>query len=256
MGFDPVSMAVMGAGTGLSMLGSGMQAGQSAKSNARAAAARNAVLTSQNAKLDKFAADNRGDFNSTVATYDPAALTAERNGQAASRSSASDAAIDKAAADSAAIPTGFSQGQGGTFSAGDLAKRMNDRISLARDAGRSEAGLKAYDDNLQSSGLRTTQLGRNIDTTNNYARGTAALTPSLQDFAQYSVTKAPSMVPGLLSGAGSLLTGYGASSLGKGTTPFAGLFSSGTPGVNSAGLGPSATFPNPAPMPRPRPAGF
>ena len=234
MGFDPVSLAVMGAGTGLSMLGSGMQAGQNAKSNARQAAARNAVLQSQNAKLDQFAANNRGDFNSTMATYDPAALTAERNGQAASRSAASDAAINAAAADSAAMPTGFSSGQGGTFAAGDLAKRMSDRIALARDAGRSEAGLKAYDDNLQSSGLRSTQLGRNIDTTNNYARGTAALTPSLQDFAQFGAAKTPSMVPGLLSGAGSLLTGYGSSNLAKGTTPFAGLFGGGN--VNTAGL--------------------
>lgn len=254
MGFDPISMGVMAAGTGLSMLGSGMSAGQSAKNNARQAAARNAVLKEQNAKLDKFAADNRGDFNSTLATYQPDAMNAERAGQAATRNNASDAAIDQAAASSAAIPTGFSSGAGGNVAAQDLASRLAERTNFAKANGRAQGELKAYDDNLLTSGLRSAQLGRNIDTTNNYARGTSAITGPLQDFAQFQAYKAPSMWPSLLSAGGSLLSGYGASNLAKGTTPFAGLF--GGSDVNTAGLAPTTSFPNPAPMPRPRPAGL
>ena len=51
-------------------------------------------------------------------------------------------------------------------------------------------------------------------------------------------------LPGLLSGAGSLLTGYGSSNLAKGTTPFAGLFGGGN--VNTAGLPSCEVVDNPS----------
>ncbi len=238
MGFDPLSLGVMAAGAGLSTIGSGLTAGSQAKNGARQAAARNEVLRQQNAKLDKFAADNRGDFNTTIGTYDPNAQTAQRGALEATRAGDSDAAVNAATGAALAAPTGFSESASPAVAA-DFKSRMADASTRALEHGRAGAKLQAYDDSQLKNDLGNKQLARNIDTTNNYARGTAALTAPLQDFAQFQAYRPPSMLGGLVSGVGSLLSNYGGYSLGKGTSPFSGLFGG---GANTAGLAPSVPF--------------
>lgn len=256
MGIDPVSLAVMAGGQALGMVGSGMQAGQQAKAGVRQAAARNAVLKEQNAKLAGFRDQNYKDFDANAAGYQPTAQAGLLSSSQGARKATADAAIADATTKGAAGSAPVSEGPGGSVVRSDMADRAAAALSRTRATSDAASNLAGYGDQWSANEMGNKATARNIDVTNNFARGTAALTAPLMDFAQFQAYKPPSMVPQMLSSVGSLLSSYGAMNTG-GFQP--GSFGAGLGSIFNGGTSAPATVGTPAPgipLPRPRPAGL
>lgn len=210
MGIDPVSLAVMAGGQALSFIGSGISARDGAKNSARQAAARNAVLQAQREKLLKFRDTNYQNFDKTMGGYAPAVQQAQQAALTQRGTDSANAAITAGQGNVGAAPVAASSTPGVS---GDFATRMGKAIQTSRDTAGAGARLQGFDDNWVENRFANDDLARNLDLTNNYARGTAALTGPLQDFAQFAAYKAPSMTGQLLSAVGGLASSYGASGL-------------------------------------------
>lgn len=210
MGFDPVSLGVAALGQGMSFIGNGLAARDSAKNSARQAAARNAVLQEQRAKLAGFRDTNYANFDKTMAGYQPGAQQAQQANLTQGATDRGNAAITAGQANTIAAPVAASSTPGVS---GDFATRMANAVQTSRNTAGAGAKLQGFDDNWLQNNFANQDLARNIDLTNNYARGTNALTGPLQDFAQFAAYKQPSMVGPLLSAAGGLASAYGMSNL-------------------------------------------
>lgn len=241
MGFDPVSLGIAALGQGLSFIGNGLSARDSAKNSARQAAARNAVLQAQREKLLQFRNQNYANFDKTMAGYAPAAQTAQQARLTQAGTDRANTAIDSAVANTGPAPVAASSTPGVS---GDFVSRMAKAIQTSRDTAGAGARLQGFDDNWLENRFANDDLARNLDITNNFARGTNALTGPLQDFAQFAAYKQPSMTGQLLNAAGGLATAYGINGMtkalaattaaaGGAAAPSAGLFSP-LGGTNSA----------------------
>ena len=242
MGIDPVSLGVAALGQGMSFIGNGLAARDSAKNSARQAAARNAVLQQQREKLLGFRNQNYADFDKTIAGYQPGAQQAQQDRLTQGGTDRANAAITAGQGNTIAAPVAASSPSGVS---GDFATRMAKAIQTSRNTAGAGARLQGFDDNWLENRFANDDLARSIDLTNNFARGTAALTGPLQDFAQFAAYKQPGMAGPLLSAAGGLATAYGINGMGGAgkaaaaptstgaQMPTAGLFA-GLGGTNSA----------------------
>lgn len=229
------------------------------KDATRMAMARNRVLQEQNRKLAGFRDTNYKAFDANQAGYTPEAQAAAQAKITAGRQADSGAQIADAKSKVAAAGTGFA---GSTPSAvtSDLAARQGVDFGRALSTANAHGAVSGYGDTWSGNEENNKGLARNIDLTNNYARGTAALTAPLQDYAQVAAHKAPGIAGTLLKAAGSLASAYGSGGAGGagGAGPgglstggvFSGLFGGGG-GGSLAGY-PTANVP----LPPRRPAGY
>lgn len=250
MGVDPISMGLMAGGQLLSTGGSIMNARESNKNATRQAMARNAVLREQNAKLAGFRDQNYAKFDANQAGYTPGAQEAQRAAVTAARQADSGAQIADAKGKVAAAGTGAAASSTPAVGA-DYTSRLGTEMARVGGQANAQGAVSGFGDSWLKNEESNKDLARNIDLTNNYARGTANLTAPLQDFAQTAATKAPSGIGTLLSGAGGLMSMYGA---GRTPAPTGGLS---TGGIFDGIFGNSAapTYAN-VPLPPRRPAGL
>jgi hypothetical protein len=144
MGIDPVSLGVAALGQGLSFIGNGISARDSAKNSARQAAARNAVLQAQRAKLLGFRDTNYQNFDKTMAGYAPAAQTAQQAALTQRGTDSANAAITAGQGNVGPAPVAASSTPGVSQ---DFATRMGKAIQTSRDTAGAGARLQGFDDN-------------------------------------------------------------------------------------------------------------
>jgi hypothetical protein len=261
MGVDPVSMGIMAAGQ-LAQAGGGiLNAREANKDATRQAMARNRVLQEQNAKLKVFRDQNYQKFDANQAGYTPEAQAAAQGKITAGRQADSNAQIADAQGRVNAAPTGIAASAPNPVTA-DLAARTGSEVGRATSMANAHGQVSGYGDTWSQNEESNKDLARNIDLTNNYARGTNALTGPLQDFAQTAAHKAPSGVGTLISGLGSLASAYGSGGFGGGAGAGKGPGGLSTGGIFSGlgiggGGGSLSGYPTAnVPMPTPRPFGL
>ena len=204
MGIDPLSIGLGLLGTGISAIG-GLNAAGSASRNAAARnAARNGVLQEQLVRQRAYRDQNYKDFDQTMSGYSQPAQGQRLQENTDNRSNAQLAAINSVASGANDVPVSSSAP---SVVSSEYAKRIGDALAVSMSRAKAGAALGGYGDQWNFNSLDNQRLGQKLDTTNNFARGQAALTSPLQDLAEFSVTKAPNQGAALTGSFGKLLTG-------------------------------------------------
>jgi hypothetical protein len=202
MCLDPVTLGVMAGGMALSGAGGAIQQRNNTKYANNVAAARNVALTKSREKQKKFAEENATIFGGTLNKFDPAAQTQKLQEVQDSRADVTTQNIS--APDADAVPLSGSAPQ---VVKGAIAQRLLEAFNDSTSKARSLAKVSGYNDLTMSHGMDVTGGARNIETTNNFSRGTAALLPYEQDFAEAQVKRPNNFLPMLLQLGGNLAGG-------------------------------------------------
>ena len=204
MGIDPVSIGIGLLGAGLSAAGS-LSAASAAGRNATARSnARNSVLREQLVKQRAYRDQNYKDFDQTMTGYSQPAQAQRLQENTDNRATAQTAAINNVASTASDVPTSSSAPP---VVGNEFAKRIGDALAVSRSRAMASSALGGYGDQWNFNSLDNQRLGQKLDTTNNFARGQAALLGPMQDLAEFSATKAPDPNAALTGSFGKLLTG-------------------------------------------------
>ncbi len=183
---DPITLALLGGGTALSMGGAARNNREELanrnreQANARqVSAARNQELMDERARQQAFSAENEGVFNKTLGGFDPTAQgTLQGKNTDALRSGFE-----------GALHTGGVELPPDAVGAFKQSMQSEDAKSHARGVKKAGAAatLGGYGKTWEDNTVNLGQGGNKIDTTNTMARSSAQLLPALQDFRQASV---------------------------------------------------------------------
>lgn len=209
MCLDPVTMGVMAASAAVSATGSAIQQRNNNEYANRVALARNEALRLNREKQKKYGEENQVTLTDTLAKFAEPAQTQALSDAQTARSAAVDATTTQPAADE--VPLSGSVPQ---VVKGAIAQRLLDAFNAATDKNKRLAKLSGYNDQMFGNMLGVNNAGRNIETTNNFSRGVAALLPYEQAFAEAQVPRPDNLFPMLLQTAGHL----GAGAAGRGFT--------------------------------------
>lgn len=204
MGIDPVSIGLGLLGTGISAIGGLNAAGAAGRNAAARSAARNGVLQEQLVKQRAYRDQNYKDFDQTMTGYSQPAQAQRLQENTDNRSNAQMSAINSVASSANDVPVSSSAPP---IVGSEFAKRIGDALAVSRSRAMASSALGGYGDQWNFNSLDNQRLGQKLDTTNNFARGQAALTSPLQDLAEFGVTKAPNAGAALTGSFGKLLTG-------------------------------------------------
>lgn len=206
MCLDPASAALLAASTAASTVGGAIQQRNNNKYADRVATARNETLRLSREKQKQFAANNDVTLQDTFAKFAQPAQTQQLSDAQNVRSAAVDANTTQPAAD---VPL---SGSTPDVIKGVVAERLLEAFNASTAKAKNMAKLSGYNDTMFGNNLNVTGAGRNIETQNNFSRGTAALLPYEQDFAEAQVKRPNNLLPMLLQTAGQ----FGAGAAGRG----------------------------------------
>lgn len=197
MAFDLTTAAI---GAALAGGGALLGKGSAAKDAQRRADARNVVLRDAMVRTDQNAADNRTLFDGRLGdfTNHPTALATAQD----TRANNNAAALTEGNADD--IPL---SGSAPSVVRGEIAKRMLTAFQGATERARSSGRLGGYNDAWLGHNIGVGDTSNRIGTNNNFARGQMSLVPAMQDLAETSVYKPPSILPQIMTFAGNVLGG-------------------------------------------------
>ena len=173
---------------------------ESAQNAANIMAARNSVLMESRAKQKEFANEARGAFDTGMTKFTPENQAPALDNAQTARTEAITSNIS-GPGDAGNIPL---SGSAPEIVKGTIAKRMLEMFTNATDKAKRLGRLGGYDDTTFGNNLGVTETGRKIGTINDFSRGTAALLPYEQDFAEARAARSNSIWGPLLMGAGAI----------------------------------------------------
>jgi hypothetical protein len=193
---DPLTIGLMLAGTAASVVGTGMQAKETIKNDARVAEARNQVLRDTMRKNKEHADANRAAFNTRIdqSEAQPAAQNLANAQTAQTEALTSNLG-------STAVDTSLS-GDAPQVVKSNLAKTLADAFAESKAKAQSMGKLGGYGANARDDAIADSALGSTINTNNDFVRGDLGIMPYLQDYAEIRARK-PS------SGLGSIISAFG-----------------------------------------------
>lgn len=192
---ETLIMAALSAG--LSAVGGQMARSEQQKNTARQVRARNEELRAERERQHQYLEENARYNQQAQAKFQEKSQEKRQAENADARVAENVSAVPQVSAQD--VPLAGSTPE---IVKGELAKRMLEAHQASTDRAKALGQLKSYDDTWMQNGFDVNQASRKVDTVNNFSRGSAALLPYSQDFAQYAATK-PS------SGMGELLQGLG-----------------------------------------------
>lgn len=199
---DPITIGLLLGGTALSTVG-GMSEREQALENAkRQAAARNAVLKDNIAKQEGFFDQNKGVWDANIGRYAQPAQEQQLQMAQDTRSAGNVGNITKV--DTTSVPT---QADASPAVKSEIAKRMLATFNQSTDRAKQMGKLGGYSDTWLENQLGNRQADRDIGVTNTFSAGRKALLGPEQDAASAEAYQPPSVMPGLMKGAGSLMSG-------------------------------------------------
>lgn len=205
MCLDPVTMALMAAGTAMTA-GGGMISSNEAQDNANGiAAARNSVLMDTIRRQNGFMKQSGEILDNRMQDFTKPAQKEALNTAQTERGTANANNITASPAPATGIP-GIS-GSAPTIVKGEIAKRMLDSFKGATDNAKRLGKLGGYGDTWGGNTIGVADAGRRIGTFNNFSQGENAILPSMQDYAQIQATQKPSIWGPLLTAGGQMLAG-------------------------------------------------
>jgi hypothetical protein len=198
MCFDPVSMALMIGGTGMSMAGSGMDAKSQSKFNVaninadieqllqdeQEAKVRNEVLDRYRTTNEGFINENQGTLGDVIAGFQPGAQTQRMDDAVADRSGKITGAVNSAMPSKIAVRAGAPDIVQKTYD-----QKIGDVFSNAIASGERRAKVGSYGDAFASNERDTGQGQQEIGTVNQISRGFMSNLPAEQDLAGFQVKK-------------------------------------------------------------------
>jgi hypothetical protein len=204
MCLDPVSLGLMAAGTATSIAGTSMSRRDQQDAIGREMAAKNAVLKDTLAKEAAFREQNLGTVNDTVAGFNPTVQAGKMDAATGNRNSL----IDSTITGPGTAPTGSDTPQ---IVKDNIASKMLDAFKYSTSLAKAKAAAASYGDVNQGNARAISDASGNIDMTNNFAKGTAAMLPDQQQFAATQVYKPPSPFGPALTSIGGLMAMMGGS---------------------------------------------
>lgn len=220
----------MAVGAGLSGAGSYLGKKDASKNAADVAAARNRVLRENLGKIDQFAAQGRGLFDTRMADYSPTA-------QGGALTNAQTARSGEMTSGMTAPPVGDIPLSADAPNAvkSEIAKRMLSAFQTATERAKASGKLGGYNDAWTTNALGVNDTGRRVGTINNFARGEASLIEPLQDAAAVQAYKPPALLPQVMTFAGNILAGAGGRGMGGGGAPITTIFGDPLSGLRTLG---------------------
>lgn len=206
MCLDPASATLMAVSAAASGAGGAIQQHNNNKYSGRVATARNDALRLSREKQKKFAEENQATLTDTFSKFAQPQQTQRLVDAQQTRTDAVTANTTQPADD---VPLAGSTPE---VIKGEIAKRLLDAFTSATDKNKRLAKLSGYNDTMFGNNLNVNSANRNIETQNNFSRGTAALLPYEQDFAEAQVKRPDNLAPMLLQFAGQV----GAGAAGRG----------------------------------------
>lgn len=195
----------MVAGPALSAIGAGIQQRQIAANQRRMADARNQELRRTLAKNDELAERSRDIFDARRKATQQTEMEDAQKKAEEGRQVELEAAVEDTPAPAANVSLA---GSAPTVVKSEIAKRMAEAVSGAREQARRLGTLGGYGDMWLGQGFENMQAGRDLAHNANFASGNMALLPYQQDIAEMRAYKPVSPIGGLLQGAGGLLSSY------------------------------------------------
>jgi len=201
---DPITLAVLAAGTVASVAGTGIQARESIDQQRRAVAARNKVLQETQAKNLKIANDSRDIFNKRVSEIDgqvepqlQISQDARTEGIVGNLAEPSADEIADIVGDDAPIVV-----------KSDLAKKMAEQFQRSTENAKALGKLTGYTGFFNDQSISDQVAGRGVGVNANSIAGNVAMLPYLQDFAEIESYKPSSGLGALLSAIGGTTAQY------------------------------------------------
>jgi len=215
---------LMLAGSGMGMVGSGIQQREANANQERMAEARNNELRRTLAKNDELAQKSREAFNERQQNTTADALAQDQEDATQKR----DDTLQEAVAETPSPVANVSlSGSAPQVVQSELAGRMKEAMSDGKKQAQNLSKLNGYGDTWLNQGFADVETGRDIAQDANFASGNLAIMPYQQDIAETRAYKPISPLGGLLQGAGSMLGSYAGGSGGLPkkslTDPWAGM---------------------------------
>lgn len=207
---------------GLSGVGTAISANSAQKDARNRAQARNAQLIQQLDEQKGYADEARGLVDQRLEEYSPQS----QSGTLGEATQKREAALTSDIAQTAPSATALS-GSAPKVVESAIASSMRKALGESTQQAQNQAKLGSYGQSWFDAGLKDAQLGRGIDTINNFSKSSAGMLPSLQDLAEQEVAKPPSVFGQLLTGLGGAVGSFaGGGGFGGGAVkadPWAGL---------------------------------
>jgi hypothetical protein len=216
---DPVTAALMAAGTAASVGGGLVARNEGVKNNSRIAAARNQELRDMMTRQSQLEQGNRDAVNKTLTKFQQPAQDAALANATNTRTNDAVGNITPVSTATSEVPLAGNEPQ---VIKSAMASRMADAFGKSTDLARARAKLGSYGDTLGANNREVGAAGRIVDTGNNFSRQEAALLPARQDLAGYIASKPPSGIGETIQALGQL-AGSAAGARGGGGAPRAGL---------------------------------
>lgn len=217
MCFDPLSLALIAAGTAAST-GGALYANNEANNNAEAQAqARMQELQKYQQKNAQYQKQAQDLLSNSIKGFDQPAQEQKLGNAQAERTQTISQALDKNATATTDVPI---SGNAPQVVGDEIAKRAAAADSANQGAAAALGRLGGYGDAMFGNQNDLLNSGRNMDIINNFAKSDLEMLPYYQDFAQLRAYKPSSGIGQLLQGLGSVATAAG------GSGKFANMFSS------------------------------
>jgi hypothetical protein len=184
-----------------------MRTNEQMQNDQRRASARNAVLSDTQNRLAVMRDKNYAAVDQNTAGYAAPAQASATANKVATREAMIDASADAAAAAGQPIVSG----EAPSVVKDEFSKRVGNAIAQSRANAKAGAAISGIGDTWQQNASNNANTAGTVDMNNNFARGQAAILPSLQDYADYSAQKVPSILGQVLPILGTGLSGLSGS---------------------------------------------
>lgn len=199
-----IELAAMLGGTALNAVGGMIQRNEEAANQKRMADARNEKLQLTLNKNDKLAERSRQRFDARQ--QDTQNLDQNEQKAKQDRQQTLEQAVTDTPNPTPDLPI---SGSAPTVVRTELAKRVGEALSKAKESATKLGTLGGYGDLWVNQGFKDAQAGRDIGVDANLAAGNMALLPYQQDIAETRAYQPISPLGGILQGIGSGLSSFG-----------------------------------------------
>jgi hypothetical protein len=233
MCFDPITLGLVAAGTGASMIGNSMQQSDATKAMVAEKNAKNAALKKYLDKAAVYSKEAAGISEGATAQFAPEAQTAMAEGANTART---DRVIGNMTPMSVAMPaTGSTNGTSLIQDA--VNKKYGETYTRKTDTAKKRAAFDSYGDVWADNSMNLLDPARKMKTVNRLSADAADLLGAQQDTAAYMAYKPSSGLGSALSTVGGLLGGLAGSGLLKGSGGSSSLSKGTLGGTGIAGIG-------------------
>jgi hypothetical protein len=195
---DPITIALMAAGTAASFAGTGIAKREAQRNDSREADARNRVLQETLRKNDQHSADSRAAFQRRVTESMQGGADEKLQEAQTNQTTALESNLNTTGAEAPL------SGDAPQVVKSTMAKSLKDSFAESMQKAKTAGKLGGYSAQSRDNAIADSSLGDTINQNNGFVRGNMGVMPYLQDYAGLKVRKPSSGLGEMIAAAGQM----------------------------------------------------